>query len=105
MISLELDSVSDCETFVSSQEKKNNGFEDINFKKALLIKSLFSLGEKITCEFWFPTKQNFCFPHNLVKCQYEFIHVGYNINKDILLLCRSVLSFINKSVPGKMYKF
>lgn len=41
MISLELDNVSDCETFVSSQEKKNNGFEDINFKKALLIKIQF----------------------------------------------------------------
>ena len=77
----------------------------MKFSSSKLIKRLFSLGEKITCEFGFPTNQNFCFPHNLVKCQYEFIHVGYNINKDILLLYRSVLSFINKSVPGKMYKF
>lgn len=30
----------------------------------------FPLGKEISCEL--------CFPNNLMKCQYEFIHVGFS---------------------------
>lgn len=41
-----------------------------------------------------------------MKCQYEFmLALKLFINKDILHLYRTVLYFVNKSVPGEMYKF